>query len=133
MIHNHGFAVALGERVPLYVKILHVLNFWVQRTSQGNRVGRKSVPAKAMRVNCQSNPCPWTSSPFHPLPVFPSFPQQTTSSAVGGPVSAWRLQCWDSWLLQEAVEFQYVLPYVLALLHFFHLVMGNLKEFNDLF
>lgn len=59
VIHNHVFVPALGERAPLWFKILHVLKFCVQRTSQGNRVGRKSVPAKAMRVNTQSNPFPW--------------------------------------------------------------------------
>lgn len=59
VIHSRVFVPAFWERAPLWVKILHVLKFWVQRPSQGNRVGRKSVPAKAMRVNTQSNPCPW--------------------------------------------------------------------------
>lgn len=133
VIHSQRFVSAIGESVHLCVKILHVLKFWVQRTSQGNRVGRKSVLAEVMRVNCQSNLCPWTSSLFHHLPVFPLFPQQSHLQHCGWPVSAWRLQCWDSWPLQEAAEFQYVLPYVLTLLHFFHLFMGNLKEFNGLF
>lgn len=133
MIHSQRFVPAIGERVPVGVKILHVLKFWVQRTSQGNRVGRKSVPAEAMRVNCQSNLCPWTCSRFHHLPVFPLFPQQSHLQHCGGIRDSLEAAVLDSWPLQEVAEFQYVLPYVLTLLHFFHLFIGNLKEFNGLF
>lgn len=44
-----------------------------------------------------------------------------------------RLRRQDSYPLEEAAGFQYVLPYALTLLHFFHLFLGNVKEFNDLF
>lgn len=39
----------------------------------------------------------------------------------------------DFWPLFEAATIQYVSPYAWTFLQFFHLFLGNVKEFNDLF